>query len=347
MLSAYNELIKQYEQKSKNELIPEKEMTQKKEKETITTADSLSGNSPVENIQRLKNEVGKMLTGLSDKLDEETIKYEKIKQAISIKEKEIKELYEIEKAAHSLAALINAHNQKQKEFEEQAKLTKEKFDAEMNEIRLKWQKEKKEHEEQLKQYNDTIKKQRDREKEEYSYSFEREKQQALDTFNDEKDKIAREIEVQKAENENKFAEIKADLDEREKVISEREKNMNTLQQIVDSAPEELEKAVNKAIKETSEKIISEKDMKIELIRKEFEGQKNVYESKIEAHDKTVAEQKTQLDKMSAQLVEAYEKIQGIAMKTVEGTSHSKIVNELERMVERNPHAENSSKYKEG
>jgi len=44
-----------------------------------------------------------MLTELSEKLQEQVTEYQKIKEAIEVKKAELKEIYEIEKAAHTLA----------------------------------------------------------------------------------------------------------------------------------------------------------------------------------------------------------------------------------------------------
>ncbi|MBC7189795.1 hypothetical protein H5U35_06240 [Candidatus Aerophobetes bacterium] len=49
-------------------------------------------------ISELKLEIRKMLTGLSEKLQQETVEYQKVKEAIEVKKTELKETYEIEKA---------------------------------------------------------------------------------------------------------------------------------------------------------------------------------------------------------------------------------------------------------
>ncbi len=350
ILEAYNNLIKLYEEKEKQILSPEKQMAEKKETETIQLADELVDKGLQDGISLLKTEINKTLTQLSENLDSETQKYSQIKAAIESKEKELQELYDIEKSAHSLAALVNAHHEKKLQYEEEQRIAKETFNAESNEEREKfetemyekreqWKKEQEEHKEQIKLQKEEEKRQREREKEEYEYTFNREKQLTLDAFNDEKEKLTKEIATKKEAYEKEFAERKTSLDERERIITEREKHVNQLQKQVDEFPKQLETTVQKAIKETTEKLTAEKQAAIELLTKEFEGKINVYESRIEALEKTVKEQKNNTDNLSQQLANAYEKVQGIALKTVEGASGSKVIADIQKLFTENQRKE--------
>ncbi len=60
-----------------------------------------------------------------------------IKDSISIKEAELKELYGIEKQAHTLAGLVNAHQELKLEQEKELVEAKEKATAELTEIQEK------------------------------------------------------------------------------------------------------------------------------------------------------------------------------------------------------------------
>ena len=57
------------------------------------------------------------MTQISDKLEDEVTRLNGIQKAVDIKEEELKELFEIEKSAATLAALIEAQNQKRQEYE--------------------------------------------------------------------------------------------------------------------------------------------------------------------------------------------------------------------------------------
>jgi len=111
MLEAYNALLKQLEAQREVELKPEKRLEEKRAKEALQVAESLSTEGVSQEINHLKMEISKMLSQISDRLEEEVNKFKAIQNAISLKEKEIQELYEIEKSTLTLTALIESQNQ--------------------------------------------------------------------------------------------------------------------------------------------------------------------------------------------------------------------------------------------
>ena len=332
LLNAYNEMVKKIEEQSQNELKPEKIIEEKKEKEVIKKVDDISSNDLNKRIENIKTEINRSLIQILEKLEIETTNYNKIKEAIDIKNKELKELYDIEKNASSLAALIEIQNRKKDEFENQLKNEKAKFENEIKEIKEKWDIEKKQHDIEYKETLDNEKKQKEREKEQYTYNFERDKQIALNKLNDEKRNLEIEIAQKKEKFEKETQITKEELDKREKNISEREKISDELQRKADNFQKDLTTTVNSAIKETQDKLTKEHKSVVDLLTKEFEGKKNVYESKIESLEKLVKEQNLQNEKLSKQINEAYDKIQSIAIKTVEGASNTKIINDLSQML---------------
>jgi uncharacterized coiled-coil protein SlyX len=266
-----------------------------------------------------------MLTQISDGLEEEVNKYKEIQQAIQFKEKEVQELYEIERSAATLAALIEAQNQKREEFESEMARRKEELSQEIEMTRAAWEKEEKEREALVKALEAEEKKKRDREKEEFKYAFEREQQLTKDKFQDEKNKLEKEIQA-------KTEQMEKELAEREKAISEREQELNELRKRVATFPKEMETAVNNAVKDATEKIKIEAKSREELMKKEFDGQRNVLTTRIESLEKTVEEQSQHIAKLSQQLEQAYQKVQDIALKAVEGSSNSKSFASLQHLM---------------
>jgi hypothetical protein len=325
MLDAYNALLKQLQEKREAELKPEKKIEEKKERETVKVAETLSSEGVVKEIGNLKLEIGKRLTQIADGLEEEVNKYKKIQEAIKIRDGELKELYEIERSAETLAALIEAQNQKRQEFESEMVARKEELNREIQVIRDAWGKEKKEHEAEMTERDAAEAKRREREKEEYSYTFRREQQLAKDKFEDDKAKTEKEIQLKKELMEK-------DLAERETVIAEKEQELNELREKVAAFPKEMEQAVNTAVKETTERITGEAKNKEELTRKEFDGQRNVLTTRIESLEKTVKEQSVQITNLSEQLEKSYQKVQDIAVKSVEGSSNLKSLTSLQQLV---------------
>jgi hypothetical protein len=100
MLEAYNQLQKQLQEKQAGELKPEKRIEEKKVKEAVQVAETLSALDVPGAIHQLKSDIGRMLTQIADRLDGETAKFTTIQQAVAAKEQDLQEFYEIEKNRH-------------------------------------------------------------------------------------------------------------------------------------------------------------------------------------------------------------------------------------------------------
>jgi len=323
MLQAYGETLKQLEAQKEMELKPEKKLEEKKAKEVIQVAESLSSEGVAKEISTLKIETGKMLAQISDRLDEEINKFKAVQNAVVLKERELQELYEIEKSAMSLAALVEAQNQRRQTFESEMGAKKEALSQEIETLRAESEKEKADYEATIKERDLGEKKRRDREKEEYDYAFKREQKLAKDKFEDEKGKLEKEIQIKKEQME-------VELKSREKVIVEKEEELNEFRKKVIAFPKELETAVARAVKEITERLTLDAKNKDELQKKEFLGEKNVLLTRIESLEKTVKEQSERIVKFNQQLEKAYQQVQDIALKTIEGTSSLKALANLQQ-----------------
>ncbi len=325
MLEAYNEVLQQLKERRAAELKPEEAIEEKKVAEAVEVTDALSTEGIVQGVSTLKLEIGRLLSQLSDRLEEEVGKYRQVKQAVEAKQKELQEIYEIEKSALSLAALIEAQHQKREQTEAELAARKEELTQEIETLRAEWEKERQAHEAEIKERDAEERKRRERENEEYRYAFQREQQLAREQFEDEKARLEREIAYRREQMEKELA-------DREKAIAEKETELNELRKQVSAFPKELESAVKQAVKEAVQRVESEAKNREELLRKEFEGERNVLNTRIESLEKTVAEQNGQIAKLSQQVEKAYSQVQDIAVKAIEGTSRSQPVTDLQQLL---------------
>jgi hypothetical protein len=325
MLDAYNELVKQLQERREAELKPEEKIEEKAKQQVVEVADSLSTEGIVQGMSALKAEIGRLLGQVSDRLEEEVNKYRQVRKAVEVKERELQEIYEIQKSASSLAALIEAQQQKRYEFEVEMTSEKEELEQEIESRRAEWEQEKKRHEAEIKERDTAEAKRREREKEEYLYGFQREQQVAKDQFEDQTAKLEREI-------QNKREQMERELADRERVIAEKETELNAVREKVSAFPKELEAAVNKAVKEAVDRVQGEAKTKGELLKKEFEGERNVLNTRIESLEKTVKEQQEQIAKLSQQAEKAYGQVQNIAVKAIEGSSHFQSLTSLQQLM---------------
>src|SRR6266581_2189703 len=221
MLDAYQTLAKQLEEKRASELAPERRLDEKKTEEAVKVATAVAPEGIDREIGSLKAEMGKMLADISDRLAAESARFRNIQKAVESKESEIKELYGIEKSAVSLAALIEAQNQKRADFETQMAREREELQAEIDSKRAEWEEEKKNHEAEVKERDAVEKKAQERAREDFAYNFKREQQAIKDKLNDEKITLEKEIKLKRETAEKEFA-------EREKAIVEKEREVADL-----------------------------------------------------------------------------------------------------------------------
>ena len=325
MIDAYQTLLKEVEEKKAAGLNPEKRLEERKADEAVKIASALTPDEIDQSIAGLKGNIGRMLADISDKLAAEVARFKSLQKAIETKQKEVEELYGIEKAAGSLAALIEAQNQKRREFEEELTGEKEQLEREIETTRAEWEKEKKGRESESKERETTETKARDREKEDYLYSFNREQQSLRDKLADEKATLEKEIQRKREAAEK-------DLAEREEAVAGTEQELAQLRNRAASFPAELSQAVEKSIAEANEKLKLEAKNKDDLLRKEFEGARNVAATRIESLEKINKEQADQNGKLAKQLETAYQKVQEIAEKAIDGSSQSKSFTELQKLL---------------
>lgn len=316
VLEEYGELAKELEEKRDAEMAPEEKIAVKAAKKVVETADAVSAEGIISEIGKLKGEVGRVLATLSERLEGEVNKYEAIKKAVEIKEKELQEIYEIQKSASSLVALTELQAKKKEEFEAEMEAKKEALGTEIETIRSSWEEEKRRQNQEIKERDAAEVKRRERERGEYEYAFNREQQLAREQFEDEKARLEREMKERKETAEKELA-------VREQALSQSESELKALREKAAGFPKELEVTVAREVKIAVEKVQTEARNKEELLKKEIEGEKNVLLTKIAAFETKVKEQADQLAKLTQQFEKAYEQVQSIAIKAVEGSIGSR------------------------
>ncbi len=318
ILDAYNSLLKAFETKAQTELKPEKAKAEKEKQEVVQTADALTTHAVIKTVNELIGETSKALSDIGVKLEAETERYNKLKRAIDIKEAELRDLFEIEKSAFALAALIEAQKQQRVTFEDEMAGRMDLLEKDISQTKAVWENQKKQYLEDLKDQKEQEDKRRRREKEEYEYKIAREREQKTNALNDEISKLDKEILDKRAEFDRQANAKEIELKEREHTVGEREKVMNELQAKVDAFSMEIQSAVNKAVDEVTMKVTSEAAKNEQLLMKGFEGEKNVLQARIDAFEQIIATQKKQIEKLTEQLEGAYGKVQDIAVRAVAG-----------------------------
>lgn len=320
MLDAYNKLVEQMDSNKDNEIKAAEKIEEKQTIFSLEVADSLTSESINKKISELKFEFNTGLNTLSEKIEEEYNKYTNVKKAVAAKEKELQEIFNIQKQAQTLYALIEAQKEKEEEFISEMEDKKLELETEIKEKRIIWEKEKVQKEIEIKEKEKQELALRNRDRDEYNYKFQREQQIAKDNFETMKANLEKEMNELRENTEKELA-------AREKNIVENEMELKELRQKTANFPKELNNAIDKAVKEATERIILDGKHKDELQKSTFDGEKKSMIIKIESLEKTIKEQNELIAKYSNQLEKSYNQIQDIATKAVEGSS-GKIVQSI-------------------
>ena len=325
MLEGLADSEKSVAERRETQAKPEERLEARATVEAVAAADELAERGVVQAIGELKSNIGRMLSGLSDRLEEQVARYVQIQRAIAAKDKELKEIYEIQRSASTLTAMIELHDRQREQQSREAEREKLELEQAIEQTRSSWEVERKQRDAEAKERDAAELKRREREKEEYRYSQSREQQQARDQFADEMAKARKEWADQQAQAEK-------DLADRMQQIKAREEESASLRQRVEAFPKELEAAVTKAVKEATSRLQQESAGKEELAKREFAGERNVLTTRITSLEQTVKEQSERISGLLHQVEKGYGQVQEIAVRAIEGSASSKQLVNLQQML---------------
>ncbi|MBI5442077.1 MAG: hypothetical protein HY900_12800 [Deltaproteobacteria bacterium] len=319
-IQSYQEALPIAQEKREAELRPEERITEKAGRRAVETADSISLDGIIREVGTLKLELGKVLGSLTERLEREVGRYESVRQAVELKEKELQEIYEIQKSASSLAALLEAQHRKREEFEMEMAERREALAKEMDALRTQWAEEKARNEAAATERDEAERRRREREEEEFQYARDRERRQAKDQFEAEKARYEEERAKLEREVGLKREQLAKELADREQAVRQSEEELQELRRRAAAFPKELEAAVSREVKASADRVRAEATAREELLKKEFEGERNVLKTRIGGLETAVKEQAEQISKLALQLERSYGQIQDIAVKAIEGSS---------------------------
>ena len=331
MLDIINNLQKEFDKKEKAALNPQKIKQEQKEQTVIHRAEKVVKSDLNIQMNNLKTAIAKELSDIAEKLEIEISGYNNLLEAIEIKKKELETIYGIENEALNLTLLIESQKkqkedfesnfrQKQENLELNLKQKKDILETEINDNKLTWETEKKVFIEASKEQKTQLEKERKREAEEYLYKTKRIREIEQNKYSDEIEKVKKDIACKKEEYEKFYQAKSEELALKEEAVTDREKKMAVLEKAVETHPVELEKVVNKAINDTEIRISSDCQKNETLLKQTHAGEINVLKAKIAAFETTVKDQAKQIEKLAQLQEKAYDKVQCIANKAVEGAS---------------------------
>ncbi|MCU0685549.1 MAG: hypothetical protein MUF34_25455 [Polyangiaceae bacterium] len=251
---------------------------------------------------------------LSTELVAEAVRLEALRQGVDATVRQIRELYGIEAGELTLDGLIADYDQSAELFRAELTSRREAHERDLVEARRAWERERDETSRTTREEAEQYEKASEREGAEYVYQFERRRELERDAF--EQEKLAR-----GAALDDLVAGRQREWAEREKALEEQEKRQAQAKARVDEFAQKLETAVKRAREEGAAIARAQAKIKADLLAKEFEGEKRVYELRIKSLEESISEQGSRLERLSTQLTQALSQAQHLAVKSIEGASN--------------------------
>ena len=97
-------------------------------------------------------------------------------------------------------------------------------------------------------------------------------------------------------------------------------------------PSDLEAAVTKAVTDARQRREQDAKGRQELLEKGFTGEKNVLAARVAALEQTVKEQTGRIGSLQQQAEKAYQQVQEIAVRAIEGSAQAKQLASLQQLL---------------
>jgi hypothetical protein len=327
ILQAYEELVKeQAALKSQLEQSPKATQSVPQEKPKLeaktepkidmnqTTSIQQKMNNTIESLSKIQLGFGSAANELSEQLSTKASKLAEIGESVTTEIQQLAQLHNLEVSENILDTLIASYDNNEKAYHEEYSQRYEVLSQEILELKNTWTKEQEEHQRIIKERNENINRTRQRDIAEYKYDLELQRKLISDEYEQQQKLLSKQLEELQQETDKQWA-------EREKAISEREKQFEEFKIKVEVFPKEKEAAIKKATEEGKGIASYQAKVKADLYGKEVEGQKRFYEQRLQSLELTITNQQTRLENLSRQLESALKQVQDLAVKAIEGTAN--------------------------
>lgn len=338
LLDQYGKLLDSYKKKVKDAEENQKRVTElqrKLEEEAGQVARDATISSVIKAIGELRGQVGATLNDLTDTMSAQAEKLEGLGRAISVQERRLQDLYDIEAAADTLNKLVATYEERKSEAEtayksmleemrvelEDKRSTaiaeleeqKENLDKAIQDQRTKWLEEKAGEKKARDEEKAQLAKEREREEAEYLY--ERDRARKLEQ---------NEYEERKALQEKTLKETKEqaekELSSREAALKDREQKIEQLESQVAAFPKQLEDSVSRVKKELTGQLTEKAENDARLKAVESEWEKRMLAQRIEHLEQVIKSQESKIAGLGEELKGAQMQVNEVAKKAIEGAS---------------------------
>lgn len=317
IFAAFDQLTSEYKKLAaspKETTVPSASSTASQQKsdprtEQTTVAQTIAA------LLALRGGFGGVVSGLSAQLTTEASRLATLHQEASDKAQQLALLHDITVGDGTLSALIEEHREKSVAHERELSEKQETAAAEVEAKTAAFRTEKEERTRAVAERDEALKKARRRGAEEYEYDLAQRRKAEADAH--EQQRKAKELDLE----EMIGAKNKA-WAEREQQLAAEDALHAEFKAKFDELPQRLEAAVKRAKAEGVGIASAQAKVKADLLAKEIDGDKRVFELRVKSLEATIKERAQQIESLSAQLSAALKQSQDLAIKAIEGASNS-------------------------
>lgn len=311
ILDAYYEALNKLKERKK--VKPQEEKKKREEQEISDLASQLSCEGIIKGIADVKLKVGKAFDEIEEELTKYFAQFIDLQKAISIAKKNFDEMYHIQIETDSLDALIESQQKQKEEFESEIEQERKEFDEDERQKKREREEEQREYESEIEKHRAEYERVRKREEEEYLYQLKINRKKDADLYEDQKQALEKEL-LEKRQK------VEQELAEREKNIAEKEQELEQLHAEAEAFPHKLQEAISSTRKQTADEVKQELKFQMEISQKEIEGEKKLFQLRIQALEGKIKEQQALIGQLSNKAHEAGQQVQDIAVRAIEGAS---------------------------
>lgn len=304
ILAAYNEVLNKLTEKQVT--TPQEQKKQEEEQIVITKATNHTFDNILADLSVLKLNIIKQVDGLSEQLLSEFQKLANLRAAITLEQKHLQELYQINDTANTLSILLQTQAEQKEKFQLEMEQAKQIFEQELTTQKSNWQQKSMQLEQDYKEQKTILERTRKREEEEYIYSLESKRRKEIDEYNDKKDVL-----------EKEFTELQNNLLKRETDLTEKEKNYESLKMQVDEIPNRIREAVTIAEDVLRSQLLQQYEFENQLKTKEYDSKLKLNEQNINYLEDKIKKQDILIKELTTKADVASQQVQSIACRALD------------------------------
>ena len=160
----------------------EEEAEKEKNQKILDVASTYTVASIVKGLADLQLEFGNIVNGLSEKLIKEAGKLDELNRAITVETQHLQELQQVRIVADALHLLTQEHQENLKTLAQNSANQRETIEKDMAEKRKLWEKEQQEFDNNVRERNELLVKERQLKEADYTYELERKRKVETDEY---------------------------------------------------------------------------------------------------------------------------------------------------------------------